>query len=52
MTNIDVEKLRETASDLQNIKNGIGTNSNNVKLAAFFTLSEINKLIHFLEKEE
>ncbi|MBL1225390.1 hypothetical protein [Enterococcus sp. BWR-S5] len=46
---INVEKLRETARDLRNIKNGIGTTSNKVKMAAFITLKHLNEVIGRLE---
>ncbi|GGD06182.1 hypothetical protein [Enterococcus wangshanyuanii] len=46
---INIAKLKETAEQLQNIKNGIGTNDNKVKMDAFVALNNLNKVIGRLE---
>ncbi|GGD06295.1 hypothetical protein [Enterococcus wangshanyuanii] len=45
----NIAKLKETAEQLQNIKNGIGTNDNKVKMDAFVALNKLNKVIGRLE---
>lgn len=46
---IKVDQLKEVARILQDIKNGIGTNDNKLRMEAFYTLNSLNQIIGRLE---